>query len=286
MATAPFQLEVCNTNSNLPKERARIVPLTCNFASLPNQTQAVSLMYLQQQQQVTAIQSVFIDNSANSFTLSLLINGSEQTIIAQPNTQGYYPVLVAAVFGFTISSVGSSATSKLWLLNFPAPAGVWGPNFSIPNPLPVLNESAELVTYSGDIVRPRFVGNRTASVNIPAGAALQNYTLLTPPAYFYVTQIILWVHPAMTCSVVGGGNLNLKEGTLGNQIWSTVLYFPGSTTINSAITGNTPPVSLFYNSQSSGTPLILQWIPPGGTGVTANGSIEFQVCYGLTAQTF
>lgn len=65
---------------------------------------------------VEYVQTLWVDNSINTATLSILVKGTGQVIKVAPKTQGYYSVLSAQEFKATIST--TPAASLLVTLGF------------------------------------------------------------------------------------------------------------------------------------------------------------------------
>lgn len=116
-----------------PPEGSRVVSAQYNFSA--QLAYAEDLSQLVARGVETSIQSVWIDNSQNSFVVTLVVTGSQQTIIVPPNTVGMYPVFFTGSPGFYIASAGANnndvtgfvtpAVTRVLLLNVPASPEVY-----------------------------------------------------------------------------------------------------------------------------------------------------------------
>jgi hypothetical protein len=112
--------------------QAGYVPLHPRFLTyqLDFTTYANLNIDLQRQQshgRMEFVQSVYIDNSNNQSTLTLKFLGTGQVIVAQPLTQGDYPVKVGT--GIIRFSAVATAGQVIPIIfsNMPAQGVVWGP---------------------------------------------------------------------------------------------------------------------------------------------------------------
>lgn len=109
------------------EQGTRALPYIFDFAA----TTSISddLTKEMEQSLIQFVQTVFIDNSANSteFTLTTYLAGVAIDIVAQPYSQGYYPV--AADVG-TLRFTGTQAEGTevtVAFFNVPMPYVTWGP---------------------------------------------------------------------------------------------------------------------------------------------------------------
>jgi hypothetical protein len=113
---------VALSTAMLPSEGPKVIPQALDFsiqASFP-----IDLQGLQSRNVFSAVQSVFVDNSANAQNLTLTFEGTGQTIICKAHTQGYYTVLVPNPARFTAASTGG-ARAYLIMINAPVAGAVW-----------------------------------------------------------------------------------------------------------------------------------------------------------------
>ena len=111
-------------NALIPAEGPRVVPFEIPFDTGPG-PYWIDLTLSMQQKRITAVQSVWVDNSLNSAPVQIQAQGIGQTIIVPPNAQGYVPILAPQTAPkFTISSSGN-VNVPLIFLNVPVPSAVW-----------------------------------------------------------------------------------------------------------------------------------------------------------------
>lgn len=121
--TAVNSLPVLNAlTGSLPCEGAKALPYVMDF-SLAGEYD-FDLTQQQQQGQFTTLQGFFIDNSANSDTVTITCNVTDQPIIVPPNSQGYYSMLMTTPPKFTAVSSGAVQV-YIALMNFYIPPTVW-----------------------------------------------------------------------------------------------------------------------------------------------------------------
>lgn len=114
-------------NNNFPCEGPKDVPISFNFdpASGQGATQQVNLQQLQQNQNISEVQSFFVDNSQNANQLTINVVGTNQRIILPPQSQGYLPVLMGQI-QFTVSTTPATGLIvTIHCLNIPVCAAVW-----------------------------------------------------------------------------------------------------------------------------------------------------------------
>lgn len=111
------------TNQLAPPEGPKAVPVSLDFSSNPSYT----LDYGNNQQlaQFSILQSIFIDNSANGSSITIIVNGTGQRIVCPATSQGYFAILCQSPINLTFSSAGNVPV-PCYLLNFPLATAVWG----------------------------------------------------------------------------------------------------------------------------------------------------------------
>lgn len=172
-----------STFGNDPKEGPKSSPMRFDFTAAPVYT--IDFTQFQQQNQLTLIQTVFIDNTANTSPTSLIFDGTDQTLIAPALSQGYYPILTQKLAKATIASSGAFLV-KVQFINVPIPPSVWysagipGSTVTIggPNPLPVA-VAAPANTYYGVTQATMTGASIQLSTILPAGSptSLKSLTL-------------------------------------------------------------------------------------------------------------
>lgn len=191
-------------NALVPKEGPKAVPYNMNFttgaAFTADLRQTVSQGY------ISVIQSVWIDNSANSDTLSMTVQGTNFTINAPAYSQGFYPVTVGPQPVFQFSSASTSAAVAVEFLNVPVPASVWtvqvnavsitGPADSNGNVLTVPGVPGNAwSSYSGATANP---AASTQLIPAPVGGKYAAVLIKAPEA------ADMWVNPLGGTAAVDG----------------------------------------------------------------------------------
>lgn len=126
----PFYAEV-------PKEGPKSIPQRIDFTT--NVSWSIDFSNLTANETITMIQTLFIDNSNNSDSLSVVFEGTQQTLICPPLAQGYFPILTQNWPKCVVSTSGG-VVILIEFINIPIPPSVWyvaGNTGGIPNPLPV-----------------------------------------------------------------------------------------------------------------------------------------------------
>lgn len=107
-----------------PKNGSKAMPQTLDFTAQASID--INLTFEQDALRLEYVQSIYIDNSANMYSLRGVMNGTGQIIIIPPGSQAYMPVLATsdnAIITFT--SPGSTPKIPVNFLNFPVPAIIW-----------------------------------------------------------------------------------------------------------------------------------------------------------------
>lgn len=90
-------------------------------------TYQLDLSQIQSQAKLDSVQTLYVDNSANTGTITITMEGvTQQSIILPPNSQGYFPVLQGnpPVLNFTVAS--GAPVVNIQLMNFFLPPVIWG----------------------------------------------------------------------------------------------------------------------------------------------------------------
>lgn len=115
-------------NMRVPKQGAQSLPIILDFTTL-------SALYGDLRPafdsgEFDLVQSVFIDNSANSVSTTINFPGAGpkgQNVTAQPFSQGYYPVSPSVGDGRFTASSGGGVAVPIAFYNVPMPYVTWGP---------------------------------------------------------------------------------------------------------------------------------------------------------------
>ncbi len=109
-------------NLGVPPEGPKAAPLTLDFS----QTSSYQLNFqsIIDQNYVSVIQAMYIDNSLNPQPLSITMQGSNQTITIAPGRQAYLNVLAPYPVQVSFSTTGVILV-RISLLNFPVTNHDW-----------------------------------------------------------------------------------------------------------------------------------------------------------------
>jgi hypothetical protein len=140
------QQQVVATQNNLtPSEGPRVIPVTLNFALAASL--GVNLSYQQQQQQISVIQSAYIDNSLNAAPFTIVIGNNLQSITIPAGNQAYVNFDCPNPPQFTCSCSGGNAV-KVLFQNFETQPYMWNAAGNT-TPLPVSDATLDSAFSSG-----------------------------------------------------------------------------------------------------------------------------------------
>lgn len=98
------------------------------FINVPFSTAAgpygVDLGQLIRQGLMTCVQTLFVDNSAGSDSVTIQVEGTSQKLVIPPQSQAVVPAFAQKDARFTITSSGSTDVG-INFLNVPLPTAVW-----------------------------------------------------------------------------------------------------------------------------------------------------------------
>jgi len=111
-------------NAVLPKSGPKTYPLVADFRTVGSFTADLTVQV--QQGFIDFISGLFIDNSANANTLSILVATTQQKIIIPAKAQAYMPILAsdAPVVELT-TTVNNQLLVPFQVFNFPVQPAVW-----------------------------------------------------------------------------------------------------------------------------------------------------------------
>lgn len=110
-------------NALVPKEGPKMVPFVLNFPTNP--AYLIDLTLTMQQQRISVVQSVFIDASAATASVSVAVQGTQLTITLEKGDQGFFPILVPTTGAkFSIASASTNPVTVIFL-NVPVPSSIW-----------------------------------------------------------------------------------------------------------------------------------------------------------------
>ncbi len=204
-----------------PKECAKVIPQIIDFAIT---TEAVfDLTQMKQQGYVSGIQTVFIDNGANTVPISVTTSVIDQTISIGAGWQGFFPVFLTDNIKLTFTSPGSSSIVKICLLNIAIAAATWPSSAEPatgfpPGILPV--HDAGLQTFLSPLITGTIAVN-TAGV-IVAGGTAQNALAANPNRKKWrlentdmAINEVFYVRDDGTAASTSGGSFILAAGGTG-----------------------------------------------------------------------
>lgn len=106
----------------VPAEGPRAIPLALDFSSAG--TYSLNLQNFEARNFISQIQSMYLDNSANTASLTVSFPGTNQQITIAPNRQGYFMVACPNPASITFSSAGGVLVN-VQLYNFPQTNNDW-----------------------------------------------------------------------------------------------------------------------------------------------------------------
>lgn len=227
---------------------------------------------------ISRVLSLFIDNSSNSKEVAVTIFHSGQVIIAQPKTQGYYPVLsYSDSFAMSISSMGSSDTATVYACNYMVPPGSWGPNQTQP-----ISGTVSVDNFpSGFNVNnfpPFFAEASIATVFHTVSSGYQELVAVKTGYYLIIYSISVVMHADSYDSSGGSKNMNIQilDSNL-NDIFDNIFQVPGVSASISNVTApptSQTPAGFIYSSNNVGFGYNV-----GYSGSNFNGAVNIAVSY-------
>jgi hypothetical protein len=113
---------ISTLNVLTPKEGPKVIPVTFDFSLATSYSFSLELQ--QQRNQISAVQSAFVDNSANVSPCSIVVGNNLQTVIVPGGWQGWVPLACPNPPTFTLSCTGGAAV-RILFCNFQQPTGLW-----------------------------------------------------------------------------------------------------------------------------------------------------------------
>lgn len=130
--------QVQTLKTGAPAEGPLAVPVQVDFSANPGYT--IDLTDLFNKKYVSQLPMLFIDNSANTSSVTVTVQDTGQKIICPPQSQGNFAIYQGVNMRYTAQSSGSVVV-PMEFLNFPVAPSVW----SI-NGMPLLNSSGAVIT--------------------------------------------------------------------------------------------------------------------------------------------
>lgn len=126
-STLPFDTQhiqrLALDNQQIPSEGSKAIVSLFDFTAA-NQF-SLDLQNLQALGNMSMIQTLFIDMSQSDVPMTIVFNGSGQTIVAKGRTQGYYCVLAPNPVKLTATCAGGPLGVVVYFINVPIPGIVW-----------------------------------------------------------------------------------------------------------------------------------------------------------------
>jgi hypothetical protein len=105
-----------------PAEGPKALPVSLDFAALPLYT--LDFGHQQTTQQFSVFQSIYIDNSRNGSSITMIVQGTGQVITCPASSQGYFAVLCQNPISLQFTTAGNVIV-PVFLCNFPIAPAVW-----------------------------------------------------------------------------------------------------------------------------------------------------------------
>jgi len=121
---APGTNSTTTLNALVPPEGPKSIYIAIDFTVAA--TAFIDFTLATMGAKITAIQSLWFDNSNNSESVEIDVQGTGQVITVPAGAQGTFPVIAANRPKFNVASPGNVIVRTCWL-NVPLPANLWFP---------------------------------------------------------------------------------------------------------------------------------------------------------------
>jgi hypothetical protein len=111
-------------NQLVPDEGPKAIPLLLDYTGAVTEYD-LDLLQTIQQGFISMVQTLYIDLSQSSNDLTVVVNGSNQIVVAKAGTQGYYQVLAPNPAKFAFQSASGGVIIPVFLINVPIAGVVW-----------------------------------------------------------------------------------------------------------------------------------------------------------------
>src|SRR5271170_1203447 len=106
-----------------PKEGPRTIRLA-HLDFTVQDSYSIDLSNIQRQEKLSVVQCVYVDASDCIAQITITFGGTFFTLVVQPNTQGFYPIMATSPVTLTISVSGAPAPTlptnlPVFLINVP-----------------------------------------------------------------------------------------------------------------------------------------------------------------------
>lgn len=116
-------------NQQMPKEGPRSVPFLFDWTS--GNTYEANLINFQNQQKISIVQGMWVDNSTNPNPMTCFNPATGQTVTVLGGYQGYFPVLAVNPVDLFFSSAAGAHTTQVILYNVPIAPATWAASTTI-----------------------------------------------------------------------------------------------------------------------------------------------------------
>ncbi len=139
----------------IPKSIPESYTLSLNFATVA--LQEISVASLVTDSDMKHVQSVYIDNSQNSVSISVIISASKQVITAGAFSQGYYALILPIDSGNIVVNGTGATTAILILLSIPIAPQVWDTSVAAAAPTNQEKEGSTDIVIASHIPTQTFI---------------------------------------------------------------------------------------------------------------------------------
>jgi hypothetical protein len=224
-------------NAAIPKEGPKAVPYQVDFTARP--AYSIDLQFLFQQQLLSIIQVIWVDNSASATETEIFVSATQQAVKVPANYQGYFPILSPAQGQMVIS--GGTGPVVVILINVPMTAlGGWSPG-SVAAPHFLFDNAGNLKTADqglAPIIDPT-LGLLVRSSG-GGGGGLLNSVLLCDLTTNDGNQhdLFNWDNTTLKLTITGA-RLSLLGGTTAGALRKPRIYFDsGSSPVQTIFDSN------------------------------------------------
>lgn len=252
-------------------------------------SQSLDLRPLQYQKQLSSIQGIFIDNSANSSQFSISTSAGLNFVVP-PASQAMAPLLLGSDLTLIVSGSG---TVRFVLTNFPMPAAVWSVSSTNPpfvfsgNALVTSDQALDAIIANGMLPQlakyltsaDAFITGRKGIVYSGELATATTQTIIAGSPASFISDFMIRLDPASTLAAAGNIKATLAFST-GGTIWSGT--FAGGTAVGS-FNGQYSPIkmnNLALIGALAGSNVTLTL-----SAALATGGIEYTLIGGTTGQS-
>lgn len=269
-----------------PAEGPMVVPVPIDFTA--QTSYILDITYIQQQARISMLQTLYIDNSANTQPLYLILSTTNQTVKIPANSEAYMPLVFSNKLAVTLATTGALVV-YVAALNVAMNAAVWSTN----NPPTTNGSGATIVSdpaleagvasgyyqaqqfelASGGMIIPQVAGTRAVTGTLTTTAAT---TIFTGSPGFQLTNLQVFVSPNATLGTAGDITVTAAESTVGNIAQGAAFL---ATTAVTGLTAATPIINMTfeYTSKASATNLTLTL-----SAVPTAGTVYYNATYALT----